>query len=222
MKKLEILFFDTHLLVLNKPSGWLTQPNQTSDLSLEAMGKRWIKEQFQKKGNVFLEAVHRIDKPTSGIVLFARTSKALSRLNQAQRERSVQKQYLAMVAGRLPQKEGKLEHYLIHGSHRAYLSEVNKLGAKRCTLKYRAVKEFKGYTLLCVSLETGRYHQIRAQFAAIGCPIVGDQKYGSEIIFPVLALHHFRLQVCHPISHQALSWQAPLPDNWPFAFDNTP
>ncbi len=219
MKKPQILFYDNHLFVVNKPGGMLTQPNHSTELSLEAFGKNWVKRRFEKDGRVFLEAVHRIDRPVSGIVLFARTSKALARLHQAQRNGDFHKHYLALVEGRLKKPQGTLKHYLKHGNRRAYVEDAKKLDAKCAVLKYRAVKEDSRYTLLHISLETGRYHQIRVQLSAIGYPIIGDLKYGSKKSFPTIALHHVYLQVPHPISGKPTSWQTLLPHNWPFAFD---
>ncbi|MFZ0564591.1 MAG: RNA pseudouridine synthase [Chlamydiales bacterium] len=221
-KEPEILFFDNHLLVLNKPSGMLTQPNHTMEFSLEAFGKQWLKTHFQKKGNVFLEAVHRLDRVASGIVLFARSQKALSRLQQAQREKRFEKSYFALVEGRLAKQQATLSHYLVHKNHKAHISNEKEPKAKQCMLKYRAVKESIEYTLLHIALETGRYHQIRAQLAAIGYPILGDLKYGSTNSFRAIALHHGHLQVPHPISRKPISWRVLLPDDWPFAFHHPP
>jgi len=191
---MEILYCDNHLLVLNKPAGLLTQPNQTSADSLEAFGKRYLKERFNKPGNVFLEAVHRLDRPVSGVVLFARTSKALSRLHDSQRNGLFQKHYLAIAEGDLD--NGELIDHLKHDERRAAIDPNGKL----CHLKYRALKNMSDYTLLKISLKTGRYHQIRAQFANRGHPLLGDRKYGSNSSFDTLFLHHLSLQIPHPIT----------------------
>ncbi|NGX62365.1 MAG: Ribosomal large subunit pseudouridine synthase C [Chlamydiae bacterium] len=204
-----VLFYDNHLLVLDKPAGILTQPDGSSTPSLEEEGKQWIKEKFARPGNVFLEAAHRLDKPVSGIVLFARTSKALSRLNASQREKKWKKEYLAWVSGSLEKKEGTLTHYLVHGSFRAHLSHPEDPGAKKCLLSYRVTEEEKGRSLIHIELQTGRYHQIRAQLAAIGHPILGDLKYGG-IDFPRLALHHFRLSFPHPTTQKILIFASPF------------
>ncbi|MBA3238694.1 MAG: RNA pseudouridine synthase [Parachlamydiaceae bacterium] len=205
---LEVLYVDNHILLVNKPAGLATQPSPTSDESLESLCKEWVKEQYKKPGNVFLHAIHRLDKPVSGIVLFARTSKALSRLNESMREHEMQKVYIALVEGHLKDSEGRLEHYLVHGDHIAHLGTEKTAGAKRASLKY-IVKERKGdCSLLEITLETGRYHQIRAQMAAIGHPVVGDTKYGSFKVYPNqgIALCHARFSFPHPISKEQHSY----------------
>ncbi len=194
----EVLFCDNHILVLNKPAGMLTQPNQTSADSLEAFGKLYLKERFNKPGNVFLEAVHRLDRPASGIVLFARTSKALSRLQKSQREGLFQKEYLAKAEGELT--SGELIDFLRHDSNRAVIDP----NGKRCHLKYEAIKSTREYTLLRISLYTGRYHQIRAQLAHKGHPLMGDQKYGSRFPRETFYLCHKKLSFPHPISGELL------------------
>lgn len=211
--QLDVLFEDNHQLVLNKPSGLLTQPSGTEQESLESLAKNYIKTKYQKPGHVFLEAVHRIDKPVSGIVLFARTSKALSRLQAALREKKSEKIYLALVEGNVKQAEGTLEHYLVHDDFRATLSDARDAKAKWACLHYRVVRRDEGVTLLEIVLETGRYHQIRVQLAAIGHPIVGDGKYGSRIAFrpDAIALHHYRLKVPHPITGEMQLFEAPAP-----------
>lgn len=213
-----VVFCDNHLLVLNKPAGMLTQPNGSGDSSLEAFGKAWLKDRFNKPGNVFCQAVHRIDRPVSGIVLFARTSKALSRLQAAQRDGLMQKRYLALVEGELQEDENELEHYLIHDDYHARLGSPEEEGAKRSLLKYRALKKKDGYTLLSILLKTGRYHQIRAQLSAIGHPIVGDRKYGSKTAFESITLHHLLLQAPHPVSAVICHWDAGFPDHWTSLF----
>lgn len=210
----DILFCDNHLLVLNKPSGMLSQPNESGEESLECFGKRWLKEKFEKPGNVFLHVVHRLDREVSGIVLCARTSKALSRLNAAMRHETkegFQKIYQAVVEGQLQQEEAILEHFLTHGEHRA---EIDLKTGKLCRLKYRVLNRFNHYTQIQVELITGRYHQIRAQLSAIGHPIAGDQKYGSKIPSQYFYLHHLQLHAPHPISSEVYTWNCSLPDFW--------
>lgn len=215
---LEIIFEDNHQLVVNKPAGILTQPSGTEQDSIEAQAKLWIKEKYQKPGNVFLEAVHRIDKPVSGIVLFGKTSKALTRLHQSLREKKSRKIYLAVVEGSFQKLEGNLEHYLIHDEHQAAVVSSQTPNSKLARLKYRVVQQRNAFSLLEIELETGRYHQIRVQLKEIGHPIVGDIKYGSRTPYMngAIALHHYSLEVPHPISAEMQTFKAPLPDSWPF------
>lgn len=201
---IEIIYEDNHLLVLNKPAGMLTQPSGTEQMSLEEMAKQWIKQRDQKPGNVFLHAVHRLDKPVSGLVLFAKTSKALSRLQAEMRHKNTKKVYIALVEGVPPSSSGVLEHYLSHDDHRATVRTTPSPDAKLARLSYRIIKTKDQLSLIEIILETGRYHQIRAQFAAIGCPIVGDHKYGSHATYQpdAIALHHARLEIAHPITKE--------------------
>lgn len=209
----EVLYEDNHLLVLNKPAGLLTQATEQESHSLENMAKAWLKEKYNKPFNVFLGVVHRLDKPASGIVLFAKTSKALSRLNDMIRSKDAIKVYCALVEGRPPKESGMLEHFLRHNDHRAYVSTHSDPEAKFARLFYDDIKRTPNTTLLHVLLETGRYHQIRAQCAAIGCPIVGDVKYGSKRSLPngAIALHHHRLQLIHPVNKAPMVFESPLP-----------
>lgn len=213
---LQIIHVDNHQLVVNKPAGLLTQPSGTDQDSVEAQAKEWLKEQYQKPGNVFLEAVHRLDKPVSGLVLFARTSKALPRLHKAMREKKSRKCYLALIEGSLEYPEGTLEHYLFHGEHQAYVVDAESPEAKRAVLHYRVIDSRKSSSLLEIVLETGRYHQIRAQLSAIGHPIIGDMRYGSlkPYVEGQIALHHFQLQIPHPITEVMQTFEAPPPSNW--------
>lgn len=211
---LEILYEDNHLLVVNKPSGLLTQPSGTQQENLEDLSKAWIKQTYQKPGAVFLEAVHRLDKPVSGIVVFARTSKALSRLNASMRERGFRKIYCAVVEGLIPQDSGILEHYLKHDDYQSLVVKKDISQAKLCRLHYRVLKRSHKHTLLEINLETGRYHQIRAQFSAAGYPIVGDIKYKSSEVYLLdsIALHHSALQFPHPTQGTLIDIQSPLPE----------
>lgn len=215
-KMIEILFEDNHQLVLNKPSGMLTQPDNTGQESLEALAKAFIKERDEKHGNVFLGAVHRIDKPVSGIVLFAKSSKGLSRLNEAIRNKATRKIYRALVEGNTQKDPCTLEHYLRHDSHFAKVTNSQDPEAKLARLHYRVLSQENGLTLLEIELETGRYHQIRAQMSHAGHPILGDTKYGSRIPFKegAIALHHYQLEVPHPITGTMQRFEAPVPAWW--------
>jgi len=201
MKHLDnVIYCDNHLLVVEKPADMATQPDLTE------IAKAWVKKKYNKPGNVYLHPVHRLDKAVSGLVLFARTSKALSRLQEMMRERKIIKIYHALVEGQLPENQGRLVHHLIHGSFRA---EISKEG-KESTLEYRVLKHEKGVSLLEINLITGRYHQIRAQLSAIGCPVLGDEKYGSKRSWPTksqsggIALHHSELRFEHPVTKESL------------------
>src|SRR3990167_1481144 len=200
-----VIFCDNHLLIALKPCSLPTQPSPDGGESLEEFAKEWVKNKYQKPGNVFLHAVHRLDKPVSGLVLFARTSKALSRLNEKQRNFEIQRIYTAEVEGILPAKEGKLDHYLIHKEHRAILGRADDEGAKHARLIYHVLKFKEHTTLASIELETGRYHQIRAQFSAIGHPIVGDKKYGAKTgDGKVIHLHCTQIGFEHPVTQEKI------------------
>ena len=170
-------------MALNKPAPMLTQPAQPGVENLEDLAKAYLKERFAKPGHVFLHPIHRLDKQVEGIVLFARTSKALSRLQKEMRERKISRSYIAIVEGEVEMEEKTLENYLIHDSHRSTLAKKEQKGAKLATLSYRVLQKEEGRTHLKIDLVTGRYHQIRAQLSLIGHPILGDEKYGSSIPF---------------------------------------
>jgi len=204
---LDVIFVDNHLLAVNKPAGILTQPSGTQQKNVEDIAKKWIKNRFNKPGNVFLEAVHRLDKAVSGVVLFGRTSKAVSRLNASIRKHECKKTYIAIVEGNPANEEGILEHYLVHDNYRAHVTENPETPkAKLAKLSYKLLRTDSAGSLVEIHLITGRYHQIRVQFAAIGCPIVGDSKYGSTIAVkgPGIALHHCSLEIMHPVKHVIL------------------
>lgn len=210
---IDIIFEDNHLLILNKPAGLLTEPSGTDQDSLLEQAKEFLKVKYKKPGNVFLGIVHRLDKPASGIVIFAKTSKALSRLNKSMRDRKFKKMYTTLVEGKLPFEEGVLENYLVHDDFRATVSTKSNPQAKYCKLTYQTIKKIGDLTLLEINLETGRYHQIRAQLANIGCPIIGDQKYGSNkrtALKDTIALQHTKLEMQHPITHEIMVFESAL------------
>ncbi len=213
-----ILFADNHLLAVNKPAGLLSQDSGTGKRNLEDWAREWVRVDKGKAGNVFLNAVHRIDRAVSGVVLFARTSKALSRLNEDVRKRNCRKVYHALVEGIPPEAEDKLIHWLSHEHHRAEVCREGEKGAQQAVLSYRSVKPVDGLTLLEIDLETGRYHQIRAQLAAIGCPIAGDEKYGAQRRSERgdIALHHRRLEIIHPTLKEPVIIEAPYPSDSPW------
>jgi 23S rRNA pseudouridine1911/1915/1917 synthase len=199
----EVVYIDNHLLVLKKESGILTQRNGLKILSLEEKAKDFLKK-LLKKEKVFLHPVHRLDKVVSGLVLFARSSKALSRLNRDLRERRVVRRYLAVVEGYLKEKEGVLEHSLLKLSYRSCVKEDEK--SKKAILKYRVIEEKDEKSLLEIELVTGRYHQIRAQFSFIGHPVLGDKKYGSLKELRGICLHGHMLEFIHPVKKEKLSF----------------
>lgn len=208
----DIVFCDNHLLIAVKPCGLTTQPSPDGGESLEGCAKEWVKRQYQKPGNVFLHAIHRLDKPVSGLVLFARTSKALSRLNELQRMQAIQRIYAAEVEGILPLKEGRLDHYLIHGDHRAILAKKEDKEAKHARLTYQVAQFRPHTTVVTIELETGRYHQIRAQFSASGHPVVGDMRYGAKSgNEAAIHLHCSKLAFAHPVTKEICQFESPAP-----------
>jgi 23S rRNA pseudouridine1911/1915/1917 synthase len=209
-----VLFEDNHLLVVNKPAGILTQPSGTAQENLEDQAKAWLKIVHDKPGNVFLGTVHRLDKPVSGVVIFGKTSKALSRLNASIRAKLTHKLYYALVEGN-PPSEGILENYVVHDDYHAEVAASDFPQAKLARLKYHVIEKRGDLTLLEIELETGRYHQIRLQFSHIGCPIAGDVKYGSRFPFEGrIALHHIKLEIPHPITGAICIFEAPLPPSF--------
>ncbi len=205
-----VIFCDNHLLVVSKPADLLTQPDSHSVDSLQTQAKAWIKERFSKPGAVFLHAVHRLDRPVSGLVLFARTSKALSRLNEQSRNLEIQRIYIAEVDGILPIKNGGLKHFLLHGDHRAEVVSEKTPGAKIAKLTYEVIQYKAHSTLVKIELETGRYHQIRAQFSAAGHPIIGDEKYGAKRSNRV-HLHCAEIELMHPVTKEVLRFESASP-----------
>ncbi len=205
---LDIIYADNHLVAVVKPAGLLTQDSGTGRENLEDQVRTWIKHERNKPGNVFLHAVHRLDAAAGGIVLFACTSKALKRLNEDIRLHRVEKTYQALVEGQMPAAQGRLIHYLLHCNGMAVVADAQNPAAKKSSLEYMVLERMPGRQLLEIRLETGRYHQIRAQLAAVGHPIVGDGRYGAKSSLPngVIMLHHVRLQCLHPTSKQKISF----------------
>jgi 23S rRNA pseudouridine1911/1915/1917 synthase len=208
----DVIFCDNHLLVATKPCGWLTQPNGEGCPDLETFAKAWVKREFDKPGAVFLHCIHRLDRPVFGLVLFAKTSKALSRLNEFSRDGKIHRMYVAEVEGILSQSQGTLEHFLIHGEHRALLAKESERDAKRAVLHYTVVSIQEHSTIVKVELQTGRYHQIRAQFSAIGHPIIGDAKYGaSKDLGDTIHLACTDLKFPHPVTREAIDLHTEAP-----------
>lgn len=213
----QIVFEDNHLMIINKKTGQLVQGDKTGDASLLDLIKDFIKKRDQKPGNVFLGLVHRIDRPTSGLVIYAKTSKALTRLTQMVKNREIKKTYWAVVAKEMIPQSQRLVHYL-HKNEKTNKSTVfikPTENAKESILSYQIIKTLDNFQLLEVDLETGRHHQIRAQLSKIGVPIKGDLKYGSPRSNPDggIHLHARRLEFIHPVTKENLVVVAPVPQN---------
>lgn len=208
----EVLYEDNHLLALNKPAGLATQCSLHHSDSLEEQAKAYIKKAHKKPGAVFLHPIHRLDRPTSGVVLFAKTSKALSRLQAMMRNREMHKTYVLLAEGHVSPKVGTLEHSLVHDEHRSRVSP----DGKPAILHYTVLDYLENRSLVSVELVTGRYHQIRIQFHTIGHPVVGDKKYASKQPFhkDTIALHHKTLAFTHPVTKAPIEISAPLPSYW--------
>ena len=212
-----IIFIDNHLIAVTKPAGLLTQPDRNTDESLIDQTRQWIKEKYNKPNNIFLGLVHRLDRNVSGVVLFARTSKAASRLSKQFREGTPKKHYRAIVLGKLKEEHTTLVHYLRkEKSLRATVFPRETPTAKRSELSYEVINSLENKSLLEVSLSTGRFHQIRAQMAFIGHPIIGDVKYGAPEPLPnqEIALYAHKLVFSHPVSNEEITLTAPEPKTW--------
>jgi 23S rRNA pseudouridine1911/1915/1917 synthase len=211
----QILYEDNHLLILNKRPSQIVQGDKTGDTPLSDLLKEYIGIKYSKPGEVFLGVVHRIDRPVSGVTVFARTSKALSRLNEMLKNREMQKTYWAVVKNPPPAPSDKLVHFLRRDEARnkAFVVKEGTKNSQRCELDYRILAKSDTYYLLEVDLHTGRHHQIRAQLAAIGSPIKGDLKYGAPRSNPDGSIHlHARsIQFIHPVKKELLSVIAPPP-----------
>lgn len=213
---LKILHEDNHIIVVNKRVGDIVQGDKTGDKPLSEVVKEYIKDKYNKPGEVFLGVVHRLDRPTTGIVVFARTSKALTRLNELFSNRETQKTYWAVVKNKPPKTEDNLVHFLKrnekNNTSKAHLKEVPE--SKKASLDYKIIKELNNYFALEINLHTGRHHQIRAQLSAIGCPIKGDLKYGFDRSNPDggIHLHARKLVFIHPVSKEPIAIIAPTPN----------
>lgn len=214
---LQVLFEDNHLIAINKRSGDIVQGDKTGDIPLSEVVKEYLAEKYQKPGNVFLGVVHRLDRPTSGVVLFARTSKALTRLNKLFAERMTEKVYWAVVKGKLLKKRDLLIHYLKRNTkqNKSYAHSKEVTQSKKAILTYEVINELDHYSVLQIRLETGRHHQIRSQLSAIGHPIKGDLKYGADRSNKdgSIHLHAYSLRLIHPVKKEFIEFIAPTPDD---------
>ena len=213
---LEVLFEDNHLLIVNKKPGDIVQGDKTGDKPLSDVVKEYIKEKYNKPGEVFLGVVHRLDRPTSGIIIFARTSKALERLNKMLRERTISKTYWAVVKNTPLKEKDSLIHFLKKNpkNNKSTVFTKETDASKKAILHYSVIKKLDNYSLLEIDLETGRHHQIRAQLSFIGSPIKGDLKYGASRSNKdgSIHLHARNISFTHPVSKENISFLAPIPN----------
>lgn len=213
---MKVLYEDNHIIIVNKESGEIVQGDKTGDVPLSEIVKDWIKLHHNKPGNVYLGVVHRLDRPVSGVVVFAKTSKALSRLNAMfAKHDEVRKTYWALTKKRPAQEEGTLTHWLVRNEkqNKSYAYDNERPNAKKAVLNYKVIGATDRYTLIEVELLTGRHHQIRCQLSKMGCPIKGDLKYGAERSNPdgSISLLARKLEFIHPVSKQMITVEAPLP-----------
>lgn len=211
-----IVYEDNHIIVVNKTASEIVQGDKTGDKPLSERLKGYLKVKYNKPGNVFIGVTHRLDRPVSGLVVFAKTSKALSRLNAMFQTKEVKKTYWAIVTAAPPQEEGELVHYLVRNEkqNKSYAYDRERPESKRAILHYRLLAHSERYWLLEVDLQTGRHHQIRCQLAKMGCPIKGDLKYGAPRSNPdaSICLHARQIRFIHPVSKELIDLTAPLPD----------
>lgn len=214
---MEVVYEDNHLVIVNKAPGEIVQGDKTGDRPLVDELKEWLKEKYNKPGNVFCGVVHRLDRPVGGLVVFAKTSKALARMNEMFRNGEVHKTYWAITRNCPPEEEDTLVHYIssTERNNKSYASAVEKPGTRKAVLKYRHIASGDRYHLLEVNLLTGRKHQIRVQLSAIGCPIRGDLKYGDKRSNPdgSISLLSHRIRFEHPVSHEIIDVTAPVPSD---------
>jgi 23S rRNA pseudouridine1911/1915/1917 synthase len=215
---IQVIYEDNHLIAINKPAGWLVQGDETGDLPLTEFVKDYIKRRYNKPGEVFLGVIHRLDRPVSGVVVYARTSKGLARMNKLFQDRMVQKEYVAVVENRPQELEGTLVHYLSKNKERNITNAFNKQrykNTKRSELSYKYIGGLADHHLLHIRPITGRSHQIRVQLSKMGCPIKGDKKYGASKFNTdsgVIHLHSNKLSFIHPIKKEPVVIEADVPE----------
>lgn len=214
---MKIIYEDNHIIVVDKAPGEIVQGDKTGDTPLSETVAAWLKEKYAKPGNVFVGVAHRLDRPVGGVVVLAKTSKALARLNEMFRRGDVHKRYWAITRGVPPQPEGELTHYITttERNNKSYASAQPRPGAKEARLRYRTIAEGEHYRLLEVELLTGRKHQIRVQLSSIGCPIRGDLKYGDRRSNPdgSISLLAREIRFVHPVSGKEIHVTAPVPQS---------
>lgn len=214
---MNVIYEDNHIILVNKASSEIVQGDKTGDTPLSETVKQYIKEKYHKPGNVFLGVTHRLDRPVSGLVLFARTSKALSRLNEMFKTKEIKKTYWAIVKNQPPALAGELVHWLVRNEkqNKSYAYDREVKDSKKAILDYKVIGRSERYYLLEINLQTGRHHQIRCQLAKMGCPIKGDLKYGAQRSNPdgSICLHARRIEFVHPVSKEKMSFEAPVPDS---------
>jgi 23S rRNA pseudouridine1911/1915/1917 synthase len=214
---MEVLYEDNHILVVNKNCREIVQKDKTGDEALSDTLKEWLKEKYQKPGNVFVGVTHRLDRPVSGLVIFAKTGKALSRFNEMFRLGQVKKTYWAIVKNAPPQQEEELVHWILRNEkqNKSYACDEEQPNTKKAVLHYTLIARSEKYYLLEIDLKTGRHHQIRSQLARIGCPVKGDLKYGADRSNPDggISLHARSAEFIHPVSKETIRIIAPVPQD---------
>ena len=214
---MQVVYEDNHIIIVSKRSGEIVQGDKTGDEPLSETVKQYIKAKYQKPGNVFLGVVHRLDRPVSGLVVFAKTSKALSRLNNMFRDGEVHKTYWAIVKNKPPYDEGELVNWIVRNEkqNKSYAYDHEVKNSKKAILRYKLMGHTDRYSLLEIHLLTGRHHQIRCQLSKMGCPIKGDLKYGAQRSNPdgSISLLSHRVEFVHPVSKESIVVEAPLPDD---------
>ena len=210
-----VVYEDNHIIVVNKTASEIVQADKTGDTPLSETVKQYLKEKYSKPGNVFIGVAHRLDRPVSGLVVFAKTSKALSRLNEMFKNSEVKKTYWAVVKNLPREEEGELVNYLVRNEkqNKSYAYDKEVPGSKKAILHYRLIGRSQNYYLLEIDLKTGRHHQIRCQLAKMGCPIKGDLKYGAQRSNPdgSICLHARMVKFMHPVSKELIELTAPVP-----------
>ncbi|MDD2551456.1 MAG: RNA pseudouridine synthase [Dysgonamonadaceae bacterium] len=214
---MDVLYEDNHIIIINKAASEIVQGDKTGDKPMSEKVKEYLKHKYNKPGNVFCGVTHRLDRPTSGIVIFAKTSKALSRLNKMFREDEVEKVYWAIVQNRPPKESDTLTHYTVKNEkiNKSMAYDSEKPNTKKAILHYSLIAQSDNYFLLEINLETGRHHQIRTQLSKIGCPIKGDLKYGAKRSNRdgSISLHARGVSFVHPVSQKKIDVVAPVPDD---------